>query len=64
MLAVLLNIWSFSLTVVGVIVLFVMMSLLHRHPTRACHRCGRRVRLDKRTCPHCGYEFAPISYNR
>jgi hypothetical protein len=60
--AVLLNLTSFGLVTVGLIVLLVIVSLLHRGPTRPCHRCGRKVPLDKRVCGHCGYEFEPIRF--
>jgi predicted amidophosphoribosyltransferase len=60
--AILLNIKTFGAAVIAVIVLLVAVSLLYRHPTRRCHRCGHNVRLDQRTCKHCGYDFAPMSY--
>ena len=63
-LAVLLNIKSFGLAVIAVVVLLVAVSVLYRHPTRTCHRCGGRVRLDQRVCNHCGYDFEPISTTR
>jgi rRNA maturation endonuclease Nob1 len=62
--AVILNLTQFGLAVVGVLVLLVAFTLLHRPPTRPCHRCGRRVRLEKRECTHCGYEFEPIRFGR
>jgi predicted amidophosphoribosyltransferase len=61
---VLLNAKTFGAAVAAVLVLLVAVSLLYRHPTRQCHRCGRKVRLDQRTCRHCGYDFAPITYSR
>jgi hypothetical protein len=60
--AVLLNLTSFGLAVLGLIALLIVVTLLHRPPTRPCHRCGRRVRLDHRVCRHCGYEFEPIRF--
>jgi len=57
-LAVLLNIKTFGAAVIGVIALLVAVSVLHRHPTRQCHRCGHRARLDLRICRRCGYDFA------
>jgi predicted amidophosphoribosyltransferase len=59
-LAVLLNIKSFGAVVLAVIAIFVAVSVLYRHPTRPCHRCGARVRLDRRSCQQCGYEFEEI----
>ena len=44
--------------------LLIAVTLLHRAPTRPCHRCGRRVRLERRICRHCGYEFEPIRFGR
>ena len=64
MLAVILNLTSFGLVVVAVVGLMVAVSILYRHPTRPCHRCGRRVRLDKRVCGHCGYEFEVVRTTR
>jgi predicted amidophosphoribosyltransferase len=58
--AVLLNLKSFGLIVLFVIAIFVAVSLLYRHPTRPCHRCGARVRLDRRNCQECGFEFEEI----
>jgi len=63
-LAVLLNIKSFGLAVLSVVALLIAVSLLYRHPTRRCHRCHRRVRLDQRVCRHCGYDFEPIRATR
>ena len=63
-LAVILNIKSFGLAVVTVVALLIAVSLLHRHPTRRCHHCGRRARLDQRVCRHCGYDFEPVRVTR
>jgi predicted amidophosphoribosyltransferase len=63
-LAILLNLTSFGLAVGGLLVLLIAVTLLHRPPTRPCHRCGRRVRLEYRTCRRCGYEFEPIRFGR
>jgi predicted amidophosphoribosyltransferase len=60
--AVILNIKTFGLATLLLVGLLVAVSLLHRPPTRACHRCGRRVRLDRRVCRNCGYEFEPIRF--
>ncbi len=60
----LLNLTSFGLTALGLVVLLVVVSVLYRGPTRPCHRCGRRVPLAKRVCGHCGYEFEPIRFTR
>ena len=59
-LAVILNIKTFGAAVILVVALFIAVSLLHRHPTRQCHRCRHRVRLDQRVCKHCGYDFEPV----
>ena len=64
MTAVILNLTTFGLAVLGLLALLVAVTLLHRPPTRPCHRCGRRVRLEKRECPRCGYEFEPIRFGR
>jgi rRNA maturation endonuclease Nob1 len=61
---VILNIWTFGGAVLIVVGLLIAVSLLYRHPTRRCHRCGRRVRLDHRTCSHCGYDFEPVRTTR
>jgi len=58
-LAVILNIKTFGGAVLVVLALLIGVSLFYRHPTRPCHRCGKRVRLDKRVCNHCGYDFEP-----
>ena len=62
--AVLLNIRTFGLAVVTLVALLIAVSLLYRHPTRRCHRCHRRVRLDQRVCRHCGYDFGPVRVTR
>jgi predicted amidophosphoribosyltransferase len=58
--AVILNIKTFGAAVVLVVALLIAVTLLYRHPTRQCHRCGQRVRLDQRVCRHCGYDFEPV----
>ena len=62
MTAVLLNLTSFGLATLALVALLVGVTLLHRPPTRPCHHCGRRVRLERRVCQHCGYEFEPIRW--
>jgi hypothetical protein len=64
LLAVILNIKTFGAAVVLVVALLIAVTLLYRHPTRQCHRCGRRVRLDQRICKHCGYDFEPVRTTR
>ncbi len=59
-LAVILNIKTFGGAVILVVALLIAVSVLYRHPTRQCHRCGKRVRLDQRVCRHCGYDFEPV----
>jgi predicted amidophosphoribosyltransferase len=61
---VILNLKTFGLTTLVLVAFLIGVSLLHRHPTRPCHRCGRRVRLDRRVCRHCGYEFEPVRFGR
>jgi predicted amidophosphoribosyltransferase len=61
-LAILLNLKTFGLAVLILVGLLVAVTLLYRHPTRPCHRCGARVRLERRTCPHCGYDFEPVRF--
>ena len=63
-LGVILNLTSFGLATLALIALLIGVSLLHRPPTRPCHRCGRRVRLEHRTCRHCGYDFEPVRFGR
>jgi predicted amidophosphoribosyltransferase len=63
-LAVLLNIKSFGLAVLSVLVLLIAVSVMYRHPTRQCHRCGKRVRLTNRICSNCGYDFEPVRMTR
>ena len=63
-LAVILNIKSFGGAVLLVVALLIAVSLLYRHPTRRCHLCHRRVRLDHRICGHCGYDFEPVRATR
>jgi rRNA maturation endonuclease Nob1 len=62
--AVILNLTSFGLAVLALLALLIGVTLLHRKPTRRCHRCGRRVALDRRTCRHCGYDFEPVRFTR
>ncbi len=59
-LAMVLNIKSFGGAVLTVVGLLIAVSLMYRHPTRRCHHCERRVRLDQRVCSHCGYDFEPV----
>jgi predicted amidophosphoribosyltransferase len=59
-LAIVLNIKSFGLAVLTVVGLLIAVSVLYKHPTRRCHLCNRRVRLDQRVCRHCGYDFEPV----
>jgi len=61
-LGVILNLTSFGLATLGLLGFLIAVSLLHRHPTRPCHRCGRRVRIERRVCGQCGYEFEPIRW--
>jgi predicted amidophosphoribosyltransferase len=63
-LAVILNLTSFGLATLGLIALLVAVTLLHRAPTRPCHRCGKRVKLGTRICPVCGYDFEPVRFTR
>lgn len=63
-LAVILNLTTFGLPVLMLVGLLIGVSMIYRHPTRPCHRCGRRVRLDKRACDHCGYEFEVVRTTR
>ena len=63
-LAVILNLATFGLPVLMLVGLLIAVSMLYRHPTRPCHECGDRVRLDKRVCGNCGYEFAVVRTTR
>jgi hypothetical protein len=63
-LAILLDLTSFGIVVIGVTLLLIMVTALHRPPTRPCHQCGRRVRITSRTCIYCGYEFSPVRFHR
>jgi predicted amidophosphoribosyltransferase len=63
-LALLLNIKSFGLAVLTVVALLIAVSVMYRHPTRQCHRCGKRVRLSNRICQNCGYDFQPVRTTR
>jgi hypothetical protein len=62
--AVLLNLTSFGLATLGLVGLLIAVSLLHRAPTRPCHRCGARVPLGRRVCRDCGYDFEPVRFTR
>ena len=62
--AVILNLTSFGLTALGLVALLVAVTLLHRAPTRPCHRCGRKVPLGRRVCRDCGYDFEPVRFTR
>jgi hypothetical protein len=61
-LGVLLNLTSFGLATLGLVGLMVLVSILHRAPTRPCHQCGRRVPLHRRVCRDCGYDFEPVRF--
>ena len=63
-LAVVLNLTNFSLAVAAVVGLLIAVSLFHKPPTRRCHHCERRVRLDQRVCRYCGYDFEPVRATR
>jgi hypothetical protein len=63
-LGVILTLTSFGLATLTLVGLLIAVTLLHRAPTRPCHRCGRRVKLEHRTCRHCGYEFEPVRFGR
>ena len=64
MIGVILTLTSFAFAVLAVIAILIAVSLMYRHPTRRCHRCNHRVRLEKRVCPYCGYDFEPIRTTR
>jgi hypothetical protein len=63
-LAVILNLTSFGLATLTLLALLVGVTLLYRAPTRPCHHCGRRVKLEHRVCRHCGYDFEPVRWGR
>ena len=55
-----LNATIFIVTLLTALAIVIFAASMHRRPTRACHRCGEPVRLDSRSCPHCGYRFDEI----
>ena len=63
-LALILNLTSFMLAAVMLTGLMLLVTAMHRPPTRPCHRCGRRVRLGTRVCNRCGYDFEPVRFSR
>jgi hypothetical protein len=63
-LGVILTLTSFGLATLTLVGLLIAVTLLHRAPTRPCHRCSRRVKLEHRTCRHYGYEFEPVRFRR
>jgi len=63
-LAIILNLTSFGLATLGLLGLLVAVTLLHRAPTRPCHRCGAKVPLGRRVCRECGYDFEPVRFSR
>jgi ribosomal protein L40E len=63
-LALLLNLTSFGVATMSLLAILVAVSLLHKSPTRPCHRCGRRVPLHLRVCRDCGYDFEPVRFGR
>jgi hypothetical protein len=63
-LAVILNLTSFGLTTLTLVGLLLLVTTLHRAPTRPCHQCGGRVRLGTRICNRCGYDFEPVRFSR
>jgi hypothetical protein len=63
-LAILLNLTSFGLTLLGLLGLLLAVTLLYRPPTRPCHRCGNGVPLGRRVCRDCGYDFEPVRFTR
>jgi hypothetical protein len=64
LLAVLLNLTTFALAVGAVLLILILVTAMHRPPTRRCHECGRRVKLTSRTCMYCGYDFEPVRFHR
>ncbi len=56
--ALLLNLQIFLVTILGLLGLLVAVSILHRPPTRRCPNCDREVRLDHGRCPTCRYRFS------
>jgi hypothetical protein len=64
MVAMVLNLTTFMLTAGVVTVPLALATVTYRHTTRTCHQCRRRTRIDRRTCTHCGYDSAPVSFRR
>jgi hypothetical protein len=62
--AVILNLTSFGLATASLVALLIGVTLLHRAPTRPCHRCGANVPLGRRVCRDCGYDFEPVRFTR
>jgi hypothetical protein len=62
--AVVLNMVNFGVATLVLVGLLIAVTLLHRAPTRPCHRCGNSVPLGRRTCRRCGYDFAPMRFTR
>jgi ribosomal protein L40E len=64
MTGIVLNMTNFGLATIGLVALLIATTMLHRAPTRPCHRCGQAVPLGRRTCRRCGYDFAPMRLTR
>jgi len=45
---------------VGALVLFVVVTVLHKETTRPCPRCGADTPLTARRCKHCEYLFGRV----
>jgi hypothetical protein len=43
---------------VGALVLFVIVTILHKEATRPCPRCGADIPLTARRCKYCEYLFS------
>jgi predicted amidophosphoribosyltransferase len=45
---------------IGALVLFLIVSIMHKPATRPCPACGAPTPLQARRCRHCGYMFSRV----
>jgi hypothetical protein len=55
---------SFFAVLAVVIILLLLVTRMHRPPTRPCLNCGAPVRLTAAKCRQCGYSFANYTFRR
>jgi hypothetical protein len=62
--AVLINLPIFLMAVGVLLVLLIVVSALHRAPSRPCPNCGASVKLTASDCAQCRYRLASYTFRR